>query len=1494
MSESNVPEIIKYLTEDNLKLMYSRLNRRYLVVDALPSVDSLEPADKNVIYVVKEIAGETVRYWPNVLDNDVWKPFGIDHADLDGKADKVDAVEGHLVVADKDGNLVDADILPGTFVALAFDPDEEIQPHATDIRKVWEAFQSGIPVMLLDNRTNGTGLYASLNAAGYTWPAGDEMAERLTDVDDNYRPYDNSVQGYYFDGKFYDDAAHTTQIEPSDGEVYHDIATDKTYIYGDETFTQVHRFIQFATNELIKDEPAWASRTSARPVFYRIFEPVGSATANNFDVVYGESTGIIKDDMTKKADKVSNAVQGHFAGLDASGNLTDSGAKASDFATAAQGRKADTALQEHQDISGKADKSAMDITYVEGDNTKKHIQLKNGLGTDVVTKHQDISGKAEKSEMTVTAGDGVAKVQLKAGLSVDVITDISGKQDVINDIEDIRSGAAAGATAYQKPGSGIPKSDLVSGVQASLDKADTALQSSDIKGKANKSEMFITEVSGDETKKTIQLKDGLSQDVVVDISTKVDKEEGKGLSTNDFTDEEKSKLDDAFNDCHTHENKDLLDGIESYVSGVEKSQDGKTLTIHQTTGETVSDVSFSGELNRIETVTQNGTPLDIVNKTVEITETVQTVSVNGIELPNDGHNIDIGVASPDGSVTVTSGEHGVELSATVYKGDSPINVNEDRISLDPSAITTIEETETIHVRQETNPAGNAVFKLDVDANAGKSYTGESPVQVDNVTNQIGIMKSPLRFEAPIKGTLSPTSLTIGLDYTKTKSMGRIYASVADAVADAANLSVGEYFETNGFHASGDGGAARYIVSDTGTANGMDIVQLTAGKLAVLQYFNSVSTFDSAVTESDYRLHATASANTRIADDGSATPENGYTLYRFNNLTSGSLIVVHTDDQCVFSTGASASTRIGSVLKSGPHIVVAGATWLLCSASQQFGIPKVILLNNSAGQQFAELSFGYYRDAPIYNTSVGSGLDDYGSVTTDASKTITRVNNLNEGDTVLIATDDKFIFSASASGSDRVGYPRRSGVYRVPSGVSWLLVCASSSLAPIVRVIDNSTELADYGLRIQQSSSPCTRLGKAGNLSFSLNSARTAVSDFDTHYPWNAIRECNISVDPDTGMRTVVYKGETGFSYNSNTFVEIPKFYFKRVVKNGYEDWYISNHPGDGFNLEPWFRDENGNELSVRYVGKYCISDGGLSTHGQPTTVQTKAYFKNVCEQDGFSLMNMHAYQALQHLCLIELGTKNSQEIFPGVSYYKYLGPTTNQIISSSGSTNTCRIATGDVANTYFAVGDQVAIFPTASEDWSTAELRTLTAFSVQETYIEFTFDGSPINLTEGVSRIFGVMQKNGRCDAINKTGMLASGNTHTRPFVYRGIENLYGNLGEFVDGITYDFTNKRLCIGSEYLTFETPINSNYIDSPNPGYIYSMGVDPNKPTVTMPKTLSVNPTSGYCDEWSTFGSGLAGDVVYGCAWDHMGGNGLFCFRALTAGTNNRLYTGRAML
>ena len=62
-------------------------------------------------------------------------------------------------------------------------------------------------------------------------------------------------------------------------------------------------------------------------------------------------------------------------------------------------------------------------------------------------------------------------------------TDTS-RQAVISDLETIRSGAAAGATAYQKPSTGIPESDLASAVQTKLTAASNAIPATQ-KGAAN-------------------------------------------------------------------------------------------------------------------------------------------------------------------------------------------------------------------------------------------------------------------------------------------------------------------------------------------------------------------------------------------------------------------------------------------------------------------------------------------------------------------------------------------------------------------------------------------------------------------------------------------------------------------------------------------------------------------------------------------------------------------------------------------------------------------------------------------------------------------------------------------------------------------------------------------------------------------------------------------------------------------------------------------------
>lgn len=88
----------------------------------------------------------------------------------------------------------------------------------------------------------------------------------------------------------------------------------------------------------------------------------------------------------------------------------------------------------------------------------------------------DKVGNATSGNLAGLDEDGNPTDSGIAASGVATTSDLAGKQDVISDLATIRSGAAAGATAYQKPSGGIPKTDLASGVQTSLGKADTAFQ----------------------------------------------------------------------------------------------------------------------------------------------------------------------------------------------------------------------------------------------------------------------------------------------------------------------------------------------------------------------------------------------------------------------------------------------------------------------------------------------------------------------------------------------------------------------------------------------------------------------------------------------------------------------------------------------------------------------------------------------------------------------------------------------------------------------------------------------------------------------------------------------------------------------------------------------------------------------------------------------------------------------------------------------------------
>ena len=132
-------------------------------------------------------------------------------------------------------------------------------------------------------------------------------------------------------------------------------------------------------------------------------------------------------DPSIKADKVSGATSGNFAGLDENGNLTDSGHKHSDYLTS------------HQDITGKADKvSSPTSGNFAGLDSNGNLTDSGKKASDFLTSHQDITGKADKvsggTENNFAALDSNGNLKDSGKKASDFLTGdvVSGKADKVS------------------------------------------------------------------------------------------------------------------------------------------------------------------------------------------------------------------------------------------------------------------------------------------------------------------------------------------------------------------------------------------------------------------------------------------------------------------------------------------------------------------------------------------------------------------------------------------------------------------------------------------------------------------------------------------------------------------------------------------------------------------------------------------------------------------------------------------------------------------------------------------------------------------------------------------------------------------------------------------------------------------------------------------------------------------------------------------------------
>ena len=196
------------------------------------------------------------------------------------------------------------------------------------------------------------------------------------------------------------------------GKIYVDLATNKTYRWGGTTYVEISASLAIGTtagtafdgaagkeiaDKVAGDFTVGSGETQTHTIKGYIDNKIANvadnlgALAQKDEVSETELASALKTKINNKADKVSSATAGHFAGLDSNGNLTDSGKKASDFATAAQGALADSAVQSISLSSG-TQNGTLKLT-VDGAATD-NIKV-TGLGSAAYTDAGDYATSAQ-------------------------------------------------------------------------------------------------------------------------------------------------------------------------------------------------------------------------------------------------------------------------------------------------------------------------------------------------------------------------------------------------------------------------------------------------------------------------------------------------------------------------------------------------------------------------------------------------------------------------------------------------------------------------------------------------------------------------------------------------------------------------------------------------------------------------------------------------------------------------------------------------------------------------------------------------------------------------------------------------------------------------------------------------------------------------------------------------------------------------------------------
>jgi hypothetical protein len=418
-----------------------------------------------------------------------------------------------------------------------------------------------------------------------------------------------------------------------------------------------------------------------------------------------------------------------------------------------------------------------------------------------------------------------------------------------------------------------------------------------------------------------------------------------------------------------------------------------------------------------------------------------------------------------------------------------------------------------------------------------------------------------------------------------------------------------------------------------------------------------------------------------------------------------------------------------------------------------------------------------------------------------------------------------------------------------------------------------------------SSSAWTRIEDSVGLVANATKDGTAVTnDFDNIYPWSDIISYNYNT---TTNQITAYYGDANFKFdgsNGEVLTYIPEFYYKREVKNGIEYIYISQYAINGYTKSKAFS-----------VGRYKMSYSGSKGHSFSGTIPkvsaTITQFRSYAQAlgSGFGQMDWR-YFTLQMLYLVEYANYDSQlKLGKGATDLRYEA-TDNALISEAG-TNRIVIAT----SINYVLGQQIDI-GTSQGGRQIAKDRTITGIQAYNSGgtvgTALTFDGTAVNVAIG-NLIYSCGQKSGQCDSLGmKSGCINNDGKHS--MAYRGIEDIYGNVFDSIDGINIQNNQAYICYNPANYVVDT-FGGNYtalgyLNSNSTGDVNTLGYDASNSIVALP--TSIGGGTYMCDFYYQASGNRV--LLVGGRFCNFSGAGLWCFYSVNSSSTAFFDIGARLL